>query len=321
MNRENEHTEGHPNREIANDLSDCLRTFVLAQMPGEIVVRYRAPLPIDTSLPSVWRSSKNRWWVFGLGGLWLSTGVATPIIVVFPMLLGLYSFALLGIGPTNLNVFPIGIFCYPVLLMLLMLWPFTYFYFLLLGSTSIRNPNWLEALMGPTHICLTSSGIKLSWQLSGISFYGPMVSWNDLSEVEGNADELENSELTFKFDRNGAAAQFVIDPNGFLNPSEKEMFLRTIENYVPKPALYPDARACIARARASEPIVVSDNPDQAAEQQSQQFIQLLADYSSSAGSPGGDNPVLAIEDKAQDQREAIQQSIKLKKSSKQSSAN
>lgn len=326
MKRESEHTEGQPNIAIANDLSDCMRTFVLAQMPGEIVLRFRAPLPIDNSLPSVWRSSQNRWWVFGLGGLWLSAGVATPIIVSFPIVIGLYSFALfgmvptfalLGIGPTNLNLFPVGIFCYPVLIMLLMLWPFVYSYFFLIGSVSTRNLNWLEALMGPTHISLSSSGIKLSWQLAGISFYGPMVSWNDLTEVEGNSDELENPELTFKLNRNGADAQFVIDPNGFLNEAEKEMFLSTVEKCIPSSALYPDARACIARARASKPIVVSDSPDQAAEQQAQEFTQLLADYSPSTSSPAGEKSVLSIEDKKQDQSEVIQQSIKLKKTSKQ----
>lgn len=212
--------------------------------------------------------------------------------------------------------------CIPLILFLSVMSVVAYYGFLFFyRSELIPGLNFLEAIMGPTHVGLSSSGIKLSWQIPGLSYYGPMVSWSALTEVGGSLSELESPELEFKFNRNGANAQFVIDPNGFLNEAEKELFLSTIESCVPKSALYPDARACISRARATEPIVVSDTLDQTSEQQAKEFTQLLADYSSSTGRVPGDKPVLSIEDKKQDQSEVIEHSVKLKKTSKQHSTN
>lgn len=296
------------------------RTFIDARLPGEVILRYRAPMPVEESFLSVWRSSKNRWWLFAFGGGWLMSFAIAYLTIWLLYCSSLMRAALTIPAGVSAAFLPLVYGLYLFAIILPFLATTSVVLYSLFVYTCLRlcyDKDWLEAIMGPTHIGLSSSGIKLSWKTNLVSFYGPMVSWNDLSEVEGSFADSENPGLVFKFNRNGADAQFVIDPNGFLNKSEKEFFLSTIENCVPKSALYPDARNCITRARTSEPIVVSDSPDQISEQQSQEFTKLMAGYNSSTSIVPGDNPVLSIEDKNRDQSEVIQQSIKLKKTSKQ----
>ena len=142
-----------------NDQPDSIRTFALAEMPGEIVLRYRPSLPIDASLSYSWRSSKNRWWLFALGGLWLLAGIASSSFFIVAS--WFYSVALIAIGSVNLSLIQIIEFI-AVMPIIMMVWTLVYSILLLACLVGTPGLNWLEAIMGPTHIGLSSSGIKLN---------------------------------------------------------------------------------------------------------------------------------------------------------------
>ena len=179
-----------------------------------------------------------------------------------------------------------------------------YFLFVFVGLRWFYGKDWLKTIMGPTELGLSSSGIKIAWRAGLLSFYGPMVSWRDVAGLECAPSQFGNTsdpELLFKFNRNGAEANFVIDPKGFLTDTERSIFFRTLELYVPRSVIDPRALSIISGTKPDTCIVTND---QELSQQQLENIEL-------------NEAIASIEDKQSNQSEPIQQSIKFKKSSKQ----
>jgi hypothetical protein len=300
--------------------------------PGEVVLRYRAPLPQDATLLSAWLSSQNKWWLFAMGGAWLVPGFSTYTImalfwctihsatsVILPYAIfrhredlhfGIFWQALIAlISTVYAAALLVSIFALSTFLM--------YCLIVFLNLRLFYGKQWLETIMGPTHIGLSSAGIKLSWQAHWLAFYGPMVAWRDIGRIEYTPSKIDQSnyELVFKFNRNGANAGFVIDPNGFSNDAERKILFEFIEQCAPTSAIDPKVLAYIA-ARSVNKIGLT-NSESSDYCQDESSVFNHPEFELESGQSILNAPILRIEAKADAESEPIENSVKLKSPSKQ----
>ena len=294
---------------------------------GEIVLPYQAPQPTDATLFNIWRLSKNKWWLFAFGGGWLATsgisylGLATLgcrlydwTEALMPLKLskimsepkvgcfwgGLYSILFIVCScALAITVFAIG----TILL---------YFFLVFIGLRLSYGKHWLRTIMGPTEVGVSSCGIKIAWKTRLLSLYGPMVSWRDVTRlqcIQSDLGDTSNTELVFRFSRNGAEANFVIDPNGFSTDTERSIFLKALEQCLPRSVIDPGALSIISGSHSGESAL--NNP--------QQIDEWDQELHSALESEDFDlnERIAAIEDKQTSQGEPLQHSIKLKESSEQ----
>lgn len=218
-----EQLTAEPSIQVGGELSTIFEKYAC---PAELIVRYSPQMSRTSNVIQTWQQSTFKFalsnmdlpWIITLGAA-LSSSILS-LIAVATCVSYMQVFAQLSLS-TICSLF-VGMSF------------FAYYPLVALNLRLAYGSNWLDTILGPTHIGITDSGFKLYWR--GRLFYNyPVLGlWSDVFEVDiVPSVHTDVPTLRFVYQSCFGRKEVVLCLDGFSSVAELQMVLQHFARYVP----------------------------------------------------------------------------------------
>ena len=209
--------------------------FIKRESLAEMVIPYSYPTDVKNIFSAIARTKMKRY-LIDIDGPWVYS-VGLSVLVAIPCAIMWVHRVWHQIG--SHQVFML-LFLATLMVTLPLLIP-TYF---LVAFTNLRlkyGKGWLRTIMGPTHIGLTTSGIKFYWKGKFFYNYPLLRVWSAVEKVDLELPTEENPDVVPAIAFNFAPRPFyktriVLPLNGFSSKESLIRFLMLVQQWAPKSA-------------------------------------------------------------------------------------
>jgi hypothetical protein len=210
-----------------------MQTYWRWPSQAELIIPYSYPLKADESFLTAWCRSRVHRYLWDMDGPWLLSFFVSSLV----SFLGLFWYSTHFLGVADLHKVQLMLMAAGIS-WVAMLVPF-YYAIMLVNLRVSGKRAWLKAILGPTHLGLSQSGLKCYWKGGWFYNYPLLRSWANVRNVEIKiSDDLtEEAVIVLSFAcRISPAANLAMPLSGFVSRGDLAAFLAYLKQYVPESA-------------------------------------------------------------------------------------